>query len=104
MTKSEVINELKKVSLSHCIAEVICDIERDNGQKYPNKSIIVYLAPNGELANDDLVKPYLHWTICKSINEFKEFVKTNNMPKNYKMWVVSEFKEVKPFKTDFNNN
>lgn len=102
MTKSEVINELKKVSLSYCIAEVICDIERVNGHKYPNESIIVYLAPKEELTNDDLVKPYLHWTICESINDFKDSIKTKNMPKNYKMWVVSEFKEVKPFKTDFN--
>jgi len=99
MTKKEVINKLLEMDCD--IAEVICDISVSGQVVYPDESIVVSLVE--QPSNDDLVNPNKHWTWCESIKDFKEGIVSglSAAHKTYCKHYVSNFKEVKEFKTDF---
>jgi hypothetical protein len=99
MNKKEVIKALKELECE--IAEVICDISRNGNVVHPNESILVSLV--SEPCNDDLVQPNQHWYWCESIDDFDDNVVygEDEARKAYCDHYVSEFKEVKEFKTDF---
>lgn len=103
MNKTEVINQLKKLTWETEIAEVICNIKQIRGTEHKDESIIVYLTPEEECSKDDLVVPCKHWTLCNNITDFKHHLVFGEemARKCYKTYWVTEFKEVKPFKTDF---
>lgn len=103
MNKTEVINQLEKLTLETEIAEVICDIKQLSGNEHKDESILVYLVPENEVSKDDLIKPYMHWTLCNSITDFKEQVMLGEDygKKCFKTYWATEFKEVRPFSTDF---
>ena len=103
MNKTEVINQLKKLTWETEIAEVICDIKQLSGNEHKDESILVYLVPENEVSKDDLIKPYMHWTLCNSITDFKEQVILGEDygKKCFKTYWATEFKEVRPFSTDF---
>lgn len=110
MNKEEVIAKLYELQ-SKCdysieeepkeFAEVICDISRDGKVVYPDESIIVYLVrePN----TDDLITIGKHWTICDGIDDFMEGIVygESDAKAKYCKHYVSDFKEVKYFKSDF---
>lgn len=100
MNKQQVINALSKMECD--IAEVICDISRGGNVIYPNESILVFLV--SEPNNDDFIKNNKHWTICDSISDFKKGIVFGEKAarKVYCKHYVSNFKEIKEFKTDFN--
>jgi len=100
MNKKEIINALSKMECD--IAEVICDISRGGNAIYPNESILVFLV--SEPNNDDFIKNNKHWTICDSISDFKKWIVFGEKAarKAYCKHYVSNFKEIKEFKTDFN--
>lgn len=83
------------------LAEVICDISRDGNVVYPDESVIVYLVrePN----TDDLIKVGKHWTICDGIRDFAEGMVygMGEAKAKYCKHYVSDFKEVRYFKSDF---
>lgn len=99
MNKQEVIKKLKAASCE--IAEVICDISRSGSVVYPDESILVQLV--SEPSNDDLIKRQKHWTVCESISDFKAGIVygEREAKEAYCKHYVSNFKEVKEFKTDF---
>jgi hypothetical protein len=99
MTKKEVINKLLEMDCD--IAEVICDISVSGQVVYPDESIVVSLVE--QPSNDDLVNPNKHWTWCESIKDFKEGIVSglSAARRAYCKHYVSNFKEVKEFKTDF---
>ena len=110
MNKEQVINKLHEMRLNlddvHMdniteIAEVICDISRGGNVVYPNESIIVYLVREPNI--DDLIIIGKHWTICDGIRDFEEGIVygIDEAKANYCNHYVSDFKEVKYFKTDF---
>ena len=101
MDKREVINKLNTLDCE--IAEVICDITTmaDAICCYPNESVLVFLVE--QPSNDDLIKNNKHWTICESVDDFNEGIVygEDEAKKAYCNYYVSEFKEVKPFNSDF---
>jgi hypothetical protein len=99
MTKKEVINKLLEMNCD--IAEVICDISVSGQVVYPDESIVVSLVE--QPSNDDLVNTNKHWTWCESIKDFKEGIVSglSAARRAYCKHYVSNFKEVKEFKTDF---
>ena len=101
MDKREVINKLNTLDCE--IAEVICDITTSTDEKpcYSNESVLVFLVK--QPSNDDLIKNNKHWTICDSIDDFNEGIVygEGDAKKAYCNYYVSEFKEVKPFSSDF---
>jgi hypothetical protein len=99
MTKKEVINKLLEMDCD--IAEVICDISVSGQVVYPDESIVVSLVE--QPCNDDLVNPSKHWTWCESIKDFKEGIVSglSAAHRAYCKHYVSNFKEVREFKTDF---
>ncbi len=100
MNKQQVINALSEMECD--IAEIICDISREGRIVYPNESILVFLV--SEPNNDDFIKHGKHWTICDSISDFKKGIVYGKKAadKSYCKHYVSNFIEVKEFKTDFN--
>ena len=100
MNKREIIEKLSSMDCE--IAEVICDISVGGVVIYPDESILVSLVK--EPSNDDLVTPHKHWTWCENIKDFKEGIVSGQAAarKAYCKHYVSNFKEVKEFKTDFN--
>jgi len=99
MNKKDVIEKLSSMDCD--IAEVICDISVNGEVVYPDESIVVSLVE--QPCNDDLVIPSKHWTWCESIKDFKEGVVSGRAAarRTYCKHYVSEFKEVREFKTDF---
>lgn len=103
MNKTEVINQLKKLTWETEIAEVICDIKQVSGNEHKDESIIVLLTPKEKYSKDVLVAPCKHWTLCDNITDFNHQVVLGEEMgrKCYKTYCVTEFKEVRPFFTDF---
>lgn len=110
MNKEQVINKLHEMRLNlddvHRdditeIAEVICDISIDGNVVYPNESILVYLVREPNI--DDLIKVSKHWTICDGIRDFDEGIVYGiaDAKAKYCKHYVSDFKEVRYFKSDF---
>lgn len=99
MNKQEVIKKLESAGCE--IAEVICDISRNGSVVYPDESILVQLET--EPSNDDLIKRQKHWTVCESISDFKAGIVygEKEAKEAYCKHYVSDFKEVREFKTDF---
>jgi len=99
MNKEQVIKALSDMECE--IAEVICDISRGGSVVFPNESILVSLV--SEPSNDDLVKNNEHWYWCESIDDFNEGIVYGEdaAREAYCNHYVSDFKEVKEFKTDF---
>ena len=106
MNKNEVIDKLRSADYESGIAEVICDIVNSENVCYPNKSILVLLWGYGEddsACNDDQIVYSKHFAICGGIDDFEENIVygTNVAKEDYCNYYVSEFKEVKPFVSDF---
>lgn len=100
MNKQQVINALSEMECD--IAEIICDISREGRIVYPNVSILVFLV--NESNNDDFIKHGKHWIICDSISDFKKSIVygKKTAARAYRKHYVSNFIEMKEFKTDFN--
>lgn len=101
MNKKEVIQQLKSLKNIGDMAEIICDVndKETNQVAYKNESIIVLLSK----CNSDQIIDDKHWNICNSVNDFNK-----NTPygidegkKSVGRFYISDFKEVKPFISDF---
>lgn len=106
MNKNEVIDKLRSANYESGIAEVICDISSNGEVCYPNESILVLLCGYGEddsVCDDDQIINSKHYTICEGVDDFEEGIVygTDEAKKHYCNYYVSEFKEVRPFVSDF---
>ena len=106
MNKKDVIEKLRSAEYKSGIAEVICDISSNGQVCYPNESILVLLWGYGEddsACDDDQIIQQNHYTICEGVEDFNEGIVygLEEARKNYCKYYVSEFKEVKPFVSDF---
>lgn len=94
MTKREVLKALENATYVSGIADVTCII---NGKEC---SILVLLWGYGEddsACDDDQIIPSEHWYICEGIDEFKEYLNTNQTK-------GTEFISVSEFISDFKSN
>lgn len=109
-TKEEIKNELMKAldnsTYQSGIAEIVCDIV-SVGKRYENESILVMLWGYGNddsVCDDDLILMNNHWHIVEGIDNFDIDVLTKEDildVNGFCAWYVENFKEIKPFISDF---
>ena len=104
MNKKETIARLEALKNQGCeIAEVIVDISAPGEVTacYPKESFIVYLvsSPN----NDDLIIPHKHWTVCRSIRDFRlgTVFGESAARRTYSNYFVSKVHSINEFISDF---
>ena len=104
MNKKETIARLEALRNQGCeIAEVILDISAPGEITacYPKESFIVYLT--GSPSGDDLIIPHKHWTVCRSIRDFRlgTVFGESAARRTYSNYFVSKVHTVNEFKSDF---